>query len=304
MRNRKMPLVLTIGGFDGVHLGHQEIIRQVKELAKGINGLAGLVTFEPHPAQVLHPEFPYLLTPLEEKLAVLTELGVDYVHIIGFDQQMRNLTPEEFLTREIINPLTPLGVVIGPDHRFGRGGAGDVRLLAQLLDRYSIRLKVVPEVMHLGAAVRSTRIREHLLLGHIRLANELLGRWYAIWGRVVKGTGTGRKLGFPTINVKPVSQDKLLPAEGVYAGYAWIGGRRFPCAVNIGTRPTFGEIGAKTVEAHLLDFSGEVALRTGVTVKLIERIRAEQRFASPDLLKEQIGTDIIRVRQVLNGVSL
>ncbi|MEN9978796.1 MAG: riboflavin biosynthesis protein RibF [candidate division WOR-3 bacterium] len=298
MPDRSGGLVLTIGGFDGVHLGHRAIIQAVQEEAQTRNARSGLVTFEPHPAQLLHPEFPYLLTPLEEKKLVLAELGVDYVHVIGFNERIRNLAPEEFVLEEIVKPLKPAGVVIGADHRFGQHARGDVRLLGEILARYSIPLKIIPEVVHLGAPVRSTRIREHLVLGHIRLANELLGRRYGILGRVVRGTGTGRKLGFPTVNVEPVSPDKLLPAEGVYAGCAEFGGRRFSGAVNIGFKPTFGGTG-RTVEVHLLDFQGEVAAGTPVTVRLVERIRPEQKFPDPAALRAQIAADIVKIRQVL-----
>ncbi|MCX7732405.1 MAG: bifunctional riboflavin kinase/FAD synthetase [candidate division WOR-3 bacterium] len=298
MPDSRGRLILTIGGFDGVHLGHQAIIRAVQEEAQSRNALSGLVTFEPHPAQLLHPEFPYLLTPLEEKKLVLAELGVDYVHVIGFNQRLRNLAPEEFVLEEIVKPLKPVGVVIGADHRFGQNARGDVRLLEQILAQYSIPLKIIPEVVHLGAPVRSTRIREHLVLGHIRLANELLGRRYGILGRVVHGTGTGRKLGFPTVNVEPVSADKLLPAEGVYAGYAEFGGRNFLGAVNIGFKPTFGGT-RRVVEVHLLDFQGEVAAGTAVTVRLSERIRPEQKFPDVSALRTQIAADIVKIRQVL-----
>lgn len=291
-------LVLTIGGFDGVHRGHRAIIEAVQEEAQIRNARSGLVTFEPHPAQVLYPEFPYLLTPFEEKKLILTELGIDYVHVISFNKRIRELDPEEFVREEIVKPLNPAGVVIGADHRFGQNARGDVRLLCEILAQYSIPLKIIPEVVHLGAPVRSTRIREHLVLGHIRLANELLGWRYGILGRLVHGTGTGRKLGFPTINLQPISADKLLPAEGVYAGYAEFSGRIFSGAVNIGFKPTFGGTG-KVVEVHLLDFQGEVTPGTPVTVRLLERIRPEQKFPDAGALRAQIAADIVKIRQVL-----
>ncbi len=298
MPNSCQGLVLTIGGFDGVHLGHRAIIQAVQEEAQSRNARSGLVTFEPHPAQLLHPEFPYLLTPHEEKKLVLAELGVDYVHVIGFDERIRNLAPEDFVLNEIVKPLKPIGVVIGADHRFGQNARGDVRLLAEILAQYSIPLKIIPEVVHLGAPVRSTRIREHLVLGHIRLANELLGRRYEIMGRVVRGTGTGRKLGFPTVNVEPVSADKLIPADGVYAGYAELGGRIFPGAVNIGFKPTFGST-RRVVEVHLLDFQDEVTAGMPLTVRLLERIRPEQKFSDASALRAQIAADVVKIRQVL-----
>jgi riboflavin kinase/FMN adenylyltransferase len=291
-------MVLTIGGFDGLHLGHQAIIRQLQDWAQKTGSSTGLVTFEPHPAKLLHPDFPYLLTPLEEKLPLLAELGVEYVEVLEFNQQLRNLAPEDFIVEKIIRQLKPEAVVIGVDHRFGKDARGDINLLKKILDGYRIPLAVVPEVVHLGAPVRSTRIREHLVLGHIRLANQLLGRPYAIRGSVVKGKGIGRKLGFPTVNILPVSPDKLLPAEGVYAGEAEIGGRRFGGAVNIGFQPTFAGR-SKTVEIHLLDFNGEVPVGVEMTLRLRAHIRQEQKFPDPDTLRHQIAADIAQVRQVL-----
>jgi riboflavin kinase/FMN adenylyltransferase len=291
MPTGKNKLVLTIGGFDGIHLGHQEIIRQVQEIAREISGITGLVTFHPHPAQLLHPEFPYLLTPLPEKLLLLTELGIDYVHIIRFDQKLRSTEPEIFLRSQLIEPLQPAAVVIGADHRFGKDARGDVQLLASILQPRGIRVKTVPEFIHLGAAVKSTRIREHLILGHIRLAAELLGRPYALFGSVVRGTGTGSRLGFPTLNIQPVCPEKLLPAEGVYAATAEIDAQRFAGVCNIGFRPTFsGE--QKTIEIHLLNFSAQVEPGKMIVIRFIERIRAERRFASPAALVEQIRQDI------------
>jgi len=300
MRNKSLDdkLVITIGGFDGVHLGHQAIIQEVQNWAKEIGARTGVLTFEPHPAKVLYPDFPYLLTPLLEKRLILIELGVDFVQILNFDERLRNMEPEEFVREMVVRQLQPAAVVIGADHRFGKDARGDIKMLKKILDEYGILLKVVPEVIHLGAPVRSTRIREHLVLGHIQLANELLGRYYAIAGKTIKGTGTGRKLGFPTINIQPVSQDKLLPAEGVYAGVAELGGKRFAGAVNIGFRPTFA-FGVKNVEVHLLNFAGEVPEGSEVVVRLIEHLRPEQKFPNPAALKEQIGADIMRVQEVI-----
>ncbi|MGB9742608.1 MAG: riboflavin biosynthesis protein RibF [candidate division WOR-3 bacterium] len=289
-------MVLTIGGFDGVHLGHQAIIRQVLDRSRQGLGCAGLVTFEPHPAKLLHPDFPYLLTPLDEKLVLLAELGIEYVEVLEFNHTLRNLEPEDFINQFILR-LKPGWVVIGTDHRFGRDARGDIKLLKRILDEHRVGFEVVPEVVHLGAPVRSTRIREHLVLGHIRLANQLLGRPYAITGRTVKGTGTGRKLGFPTVNLLPVSPDKLLPAEGVYAGETTIGTKRFASAVNIGFRPTF-DGRERSIEVHLLDFIDEVLPGTEITLRLFEHLRPEQRFSSPDALRQQVSVDILRVRQI------
>ncbi len=299
MPSEEKNLVLTIGGFDGVHLGHQRIIRRVQEIAAETAGISGLITFHPHPAQVLYPDFPYLLTPLEEKLLLLTEIGVEQVHIISFDQSLRTTEPEEFVKRHLFE-LNPAAVVIGADHRFGRGARGDVGLLRRILEPRGIKVEVVPEFVHLGAPVKSTRIREHLVLGHIRLAAELLGRPYALTGLVVRGKGTGRRIGFPTINLEPVRKEKLLPLGGVYAAIAEIDSKEFAGVLNIGSRPTFsGE--ETTIEIHLLNFSSEVQPGKKVAIRFLERIRAEHRFASADALVEQIRQDIAAARKVLTS---
>lgn len=290
-------LVLTIGGFDGIHLGHQEIISHVQEIAHKIDGISALITFDPHPAQFLYPDFPYLLTPLEEKLLLLTELGIEQIHVIQFDKRLCLLEPEEFVGTHL-DVLSPAAVIIGADHRFGRGAKGDVGLLKRILEPKGIKVIVVPEFLHLGASVKSTRIREHLLLGHVRLAAELLGRTYALTGNIVRGTGTGSRLGFPTINIKPVTKEKLLPLEGVYAATAEIESEQFFGVLNIGFRPTFsGE--ERTIEIHLLNFSSEIESGKKITVHFLERIRAELRFASADALAEQIRQDIAAAKKIL-----
>lgn len=292
-----MPINLTIGGFDGIHLGHQEIIRRVQEICRDNRGTPGLITFHPHPAQLLYPDFPYLLTPLEEKLLLLTELGIEQVYIISVDQKLLATEPEEFIETHLLK-LNPAAIVVGADHRFGKGAKGDVYLLKRILEPKGIKVEIVPEVIHLGAPVKSTRIREHLILGHIRLAAELLGRPYSLTGIVVPGTGTGRRIGFPTINIQP-PKEKLLPLEGVYAGTAEIKSQQFPGVVNIGFRPTFaGE--QKTVEIHLLNFPSQVDLGEKITIRLIERIRPEQRFPNPLALAEEIRKDIAAAKKILN----
>ncbi len=301
MRIDKPALVLTIGSFDGIHLGHQEILRRVMELAQEFRGVSGVVTFHPLPVQVLYPDFPYLLTPLEEKLSLFTELGIEFVHIIRFDERLARTEPEEFLQKELVEELAPSAVVIGIDHRFGKDGRGDINLLQALLKPSGVKVEVVPEFIHLGAPVKSTRVREHLLLGHLRLARELLGRPYSIAGRVVPGSGMGRRIGFPTLNLKPVSPEKLIPADGVYAALAEINSLRYPGVVNIGYRPTFGGE-ERGIELHLIDINAKKAKELAsekITIYLIERIRPEQRFSTPAALQDRIKQDIVTAREIV-----
>ncbi len=301
------PVVLTIGGFDGLHLGHQEIIRRVRELAREINGISALLTFHPLPGQVILPDFPYILTPLDEKMPLLAELGIEFTRVLEFDARLQATEPEDFIHRYIISGFKPAFIVIGADHRFGKQGRGNPELLQRILQPRGTKVEVMPEFLHLGAPVRSTRIREHLLLGHVRLAAELLGRPYTLTGRVVPGTGTGRKLGFPTINLQPLNPEKLIPLEGVYAviaecvssaGTGTTTPGRFPAVLNIGFRPTFGGR-ERTIEAHLLDYPENAGEFTKITIHFLERLRPERPFTTTEELRQQISQDIRKAQEVL-----
>jgi len=296
------PLVLALGGFDGVHLGHQQIIRRCRELARSRNALTGVLTFDPLPAQLVYPDFTYILTPPAEKATLLTELGVEIIHTVTFTEEVRNSTPEQFVRDHIVAPLHPLVVVAGYDHRFGVKGCGDVALLGRLLADLNIELEVVPEFVHLDAPVRSTRIREQLLLGHVALAAELLGRPYALGGSVIPGTATGRKLGFPTINIQPGEPEKLVPADGVYIVLVDIDDRRYPAVLNIGHRPTFNG-DRRTIEAHILDLKERVKCHRA-TLHFLDRLRPERRFADPAGLANQIRADIENARRLLRNLDI
>jgi riboflavin kinase/FMN adenylyltransferase len=296
------PLAVALGSFDGVHLGHQAILRRAREAAARLGGLTGVLTYDPLPAQFIHPDFTYVLTTLEEKKALLTELGVEYVCLLRFDAALRDTDARTFITRHIVEALHPACVVLGHDHRFGRRGSGDADLLRRLLVPQGIGVEVVPEVLTEGVPVRSTTIREHLLLGHVRLAAGLLGRAYGMSGTVVPGTGTGRRLGFPTVNLRPFERETLVPADGVYACMVDAFDHRFDAVLNIGHRPTFGGE-TRTIEAHILDTVLESPLRTAV-FRVIDRIRSERRFETPEALSRQIAEDVEAARRLLSGRNL
>lgn len=293
-------LVIAMGGFDGVHLGHRQVIDRARALAEARGGVTAVLTFDPLPAQLIHPDFTYVLTPLAEKTRILTELGVELIHVIRFDESVRRTPAEEFIRRHITEPLHPAAVVVGHDHRFGSNARGDADLLRRLLVAEGVELEIMPEFIFLGAPVRSTRIREHLLLGAVRRAAELLGRWYALSGEVVSGTGTGRKLGFPTINLRPRVRETLVPADGVYVCRVDTLNRRFDAVLNIGHRPTFGGE-TRTIEAHLIDQNIE-RQPTEATFHIIDRIRPERRFPSGTALSEQIADDVAAARAALAGL--
>jgi len=286
-----------MGSFDGVHVGHQHIIRRAAEIAAGMGGLTAVLTYDPLPAQLIYPDFTYVLSTLAEKEILLAELGVEYIYLLRFDAELRDLDSSDFVYRHIVEPLHPAAVVIGHDHRFGRQGKGDAGLLSRILEPLGIRVDVVPEVLLNGVPVRSTTIREHLLLGHVRLAAELLGRCYAMSGSIVPGRGAGRQLGFPTINLLPSEREMLVPADGVYICRVDTLGRTYDALLNIGHRPTFGGE-TRSIEAHLLDAQLSESPRSAV-FRLVDRIRPERRFDSPAALVAQIAEDVKVARTAL-----
>ncbi|MEO0108238.1 MAG: riboflavin biosynthesis protein RibF, partial [candidate division WOR-3 bacterium] len=293
---------------DGVHLGHRRIIAELKQAAQEFDIECGVVTFDPSPQLVLHKDFPFILTPRSEKQARLAQLGLDFLEFVQFDAQLSQTSAEDFVIQVILRPLRPRVIVIGYDHRFGREAKGNTDLLHSLGWKLGFEVRVVPEFRHQGEVVKSTVIRERLILGAVRQAAELLGYRYQVSGRIVSGQGLGRNLGFPTANIEVAPPEKLIPAAGVYAAYARIrpssgdgqgtNDQPIPCAVNIGLRPTFaGE--SQTVEAHLLDFPDKTLLGQQLVLEFAERLRPEVKFKTPAELKEQITRDIALARQFL-----
>lgn len=297
MKEARPPrgLVVTIGSFDGVHLGHQRIISRAREIASATAGVTAALTFSPLAAQLVDSDFTFVLTPLPERVQILASYGVSLIHVLRFDEELRNTAPAEFIRLHLLEPLRPAAVVVGHDHRFGRNGEGNVATLRSLLESAGVRVEVVSEFQTLGAPVRSTRVREHLLLGHVQLAARLLGRPYAVAGPVVSGTGIGRRLGFPTVNIHVPAREKLVPADGVYAGMIELHAagqlsRPLPAAVNIGHRPTFGGE-RRTIEAHIIGRAVPEHPDFAI-LHLVDRIRPEMAFDSAGHLAAQIRLDI------------
>lgn len=309
----KLPAgaAITIGTFDGLHRAHQYILNELRRGAAERHRPAGVVTFDPSPQVVVHQEFPYLLTPRDEKLERLAELKLDFVYLLRFDATLRATPAEVFLEQMILRPLSPSLIVEGYDHRFGSDRGGDAELLQALRSKYGFDVIILPEFRYHGAVVNSTRIRERLLLGAVRQAAILLGSRYRLQGEVVAGRGIGRSLGFPTVNLAPATEEKLVPAPGVYAVEVLLEERRLPGVMNIGFRPTFdcearvaddtdqrAGGGARSLEVHILDFDEPVSARD-VTVEFAERLRPETKFASVEELKRQIAADVGLARLIL-----
>ena len=291
------PLHLAIGVFDGVHLGHQELIRRLRDRARADGAHAVAATFDPLPVQVLAPGAPpSALSDAGERADLLTRAGADAVVLFRFDDAFAALDAREFVER-VLHAGEVRQIVVGPDFRFGHDRQGDIALLRERGRERGVAIDVVPPVEIDGAVVSSTRIRNAVLAGDVRTANVLLGRPYAVRGQVVHGDKRGRALGFPTINVA-TGRERLLPRDGIYATRVTIGPTTYPAATSLGVRPTFGGT-ERVLESHLLDVSGDL-YGEEVATAFVERLRDELRFESPEALIAQIARDVEATRRALD----
>ncbi|GMK42690.1 riboflavin biosynthesis protein RibC [Paenibacillus sp. CCS19] len=284
-------LSVAIGHFDGVHKGHQNVIKRAVDAARQQGLKSAVMTFHPHPKSVLGQGEQYVscLTPLESKLAQFAELGVDYAFVMKFDHSFAGISPERFVS-EVLAPLGVRQSVVGFDFRFGSRGAGDAAMLGTLGLAVGMTTEVVEPLLLQGQKISSTYVREALDEGNMVLAEQLLGRPYEVEGVVVHGHARGRLIGFPTANVGLV-ESYITPRLGVYAAQAVIGGHVYPAVLNHGMKPTFkdGET-APVLEAHLMGFSGDLYDQT-IRIRFISFIRPERKFESVDELVAQIGRD-------------
>lgn len=299
--------VLTIGNFDGVHLGHQKIIKEVVKNAKALKAKSVVMTFDPHPVKFFHPEREFhLLTLCDEKAKILEKTGLDILLCVKFDKTFADLEPEEFIKSVLIERLGTKMVIIGKDYRFGKGKKGDIELLKKAGRRYGFRVKVINPVKIKGEVISSSKIRSLIEKGDVQKARIFLGRPYSIEGIVVKGTGRGSTiLGFPTANI--LSGAELIPKKGVYAVKVSLGKDKegldksrdmlLDGVMNIGTNPTFGNK-ELTLEVHILDFNENISGKP-IKVYFIQRLRNEKRFPSPRALSKAIKSDIEKAKKVL-----
>ncbi len=287
---------VALGVFDGIHLGHRAILETAVTRARGLRVEAVVCTFDPHPMQVLQPDrAPAPITVLEERLDLIAETGIDATVILAFTPALASVEPEAFVKDVLLDRLRAREIVVGFNHRFGRGARGDARLLEALGGALGFTARVVPPLSVDGVPVSSSEVRAALRRGDLDAASRLLGRPYRVSGEVVRGAGRGRSLGFPTANVK--TDRPLLIPVGVYACRAEVAGVDHQAVVNVGVRPTFGE-NVLAVEAHLLDFQGDLY---GASMRLafVTRLREERKFTSVEALIEQIGRDVAAARQRL-----
>lgn len=291
------PSVVTIGNFDGVHRGHQVLVRRTVDGAAARELRSVAVTFDPHPVALLRPELaPPLLQTVEERCRQLRAAGVDLVLVLPFTRELAALTPADFVTRVLAGPLQARRVVVGTNFRFGNRAAGDVVTLVEQGEHHGFEVEAVTLLELGGVTISSSAVREHLQAGDVGWAGRALGRPPRITGTVVRGDARGRAIGFPTANLD-VPGGLALPADGVYAGHAEVDGARYPVVVNIGVRPTFNGH-RRTVEAHLLDTELDLYGRE-LDVDLAHRIRGERRFDGVEALVAQIAADVARSRELL-----
>jgi riboflavin kinase/FMN adenylyltransferase len=281
--------VVSVGTFDGVHLAHQQLLKEVVERARARKGRSIVLTFDPHPKEVLTGQPMQLLTTIEERQQICEQLGIDVFYRIGFTYEFSRLTSREFYLRYVVQGCGVSEVVEGYDHHFGRDREGSVEELLKLGREFEFSVAALKPVYADEEIVSSSQIRQHLLQGKVDRALRLLGRPYAVSGTVVRGDARGRELGYPTANLQ-LTHHKLVPQDGIYFVQVDVGGPTRYGMVSIGVRPTFFDQGQRTVEVHLLDFEGDLYGET-LTVQFLKRLREERKFDSAQQLVVQMHLD-------------
>ena len=283
--------VVTIGTFDGVHLGHRKIIERIKQLAKTCGGETVILTFFPHPRMILHPEDQSLkmINTMAEKAHLLEQLGVDHLIITPFTRDFSNQTPEEYIRDILVNQIGTKKIVIGYDHRFGKDRAGGLTELQQLAPTYGYEVIEIPEQDIHDVAVSSTRIRQALLSDEIELANEFLGYPFFISGKVNRGDQIGRTIGYPTANILIEETYKLIPANGIFAVKVWLDDKEYKGMGYIGHRPTINGI-TRNIEVNIFDFNQDIYTQP-IRMEFLYYVRGDIKFTSLDELMIQLGKD-------------
>ena len=297
--NIKCPVV-TIGSFDGVHLGHACVIQHLKEKAANIDGESVIISFEPHPREVLYPREQKIgiLTTQEEKIAILEKYGVDHLIILKFTLEFAQQSYNDFVKNILVDKLKIKGLVVGYDHRFGKDRAGNFENLQELANKYGFFLEKEVVFEEDDVNVSSTKIRNALTVGDITTVNRFLGYLYSVTGKVVYGHHLGHKIGFPTANIQVADERKLLPAIGVYAVKVTIEQEIFNGMLNIGIRPTVSNDGQVSCEVYIFDFSRDLYGKN-ITINFIDRIRGERKFNDIEELRAQLQKDQEKILKLL-----
>jgi riboflavin kinase/FMN adenylyltransferase len=291
--------VITIGTFDGVHMGHRAILQEVKRYARECGGESIMITFEPHPRKLLKPGEPLgILTPLHRKIQLITDAGIDHIVVAPFTEVFAHYSPETYIREFLVQRFRPAHIVIGYDHKFGRGRQGDIQVLRAYASESGYTVSEIPEFLVNEAAISSTKIRQALNTGDVAVAATMLGRPYSIKGDVIEGKKLGRTLGFPTANIHPGDFDQLIPATGVYAVKCLVNGHTLKGMMNVGYNPTTTSERTLKIEVHLLDFEGDL-YHHQLELFFVQRMRAEQKFESLEQLTRQLEQDRLMARALL-----
>jgi riboflavin kinase/FMN adenylyltransferase len=299
--------VLTIGSFDGVHPGHRHIIEEMQREAKKLNGETVLITFYPHPRIALaeqkgaHSDLK-LLCALEEKAKLLESSGLDNLVVVPFTKEFSEQSPEDYIESFLVKYFHPAQIVIGYDHRFGKGRSGDIEYLKKYQLKYNYQLLEISKQEVDGIAVSSTKIRNALLNGNVALAAKMLGYNYNLSGTVVHGLHLGRKLGFPTANIKLLDTGKLIPEDGIYAVKVSCVGQSYNGMLYIGSRPSIDTDFGKTIEVNIFDFSDDIYGQK-ISVEFIDYIRADIKFDSLTDLSAQLEKDMSAAKNILDSIE-
>jgi riboflavin kinase/FMN adenylyltransferase len=311
IKKRHKGGILALGTFDGVHLGHQKVIKSLKRRAKRLKKKSIVLTFDIHPLKTINPaKSPPLLTPKEKKIKVIQGLGVDILILINFNRRFSSLSPEKFIEDILVDRLGIEEVFVGKDFTFGRGAMGDIAFLKKKSREYGFKVKAVPSQKMGKTAISSTAIRKLIKRGKLKKAAKLLGRPYALYGRIVRGASRGKGLGYPTANIRP--HYEVIPSDGVYVGQIGVKGKNWDGLLNVGIQPTFhkglgrvrkdeqgsGGEQKRVIEAHIFDFDGRLYGQE-IKVNFLEKLRDEIAFKSPEALRAQIEKDITKARKIL-----
>ena len=283
--------VLTAGTFDGVHLGHWAILQEVVRHAREVNGESILITFDPHPRKLLFPDQPLgIITPLEQKISLIQERGIDHVVVVPFTREFANLSAAQYIEDFLVHRFHPHSIVIGYDHRFGHDRKGNIQLLQEFATANQYHVTEIPAQLIDAASVSSTRIRKALNDGQVGEATHMLGRAYAVRGLVVHGNKLGRTIGYPTANLQPLDPEQLVPGIGIYAIRAEHKGTRYDGMLSIGYNPTVTDKKEIKIEANLFDFDKDI-YGDVLEIQFIRKLRDEQKFPSLEALMQQLHQD-------------
>lgn len=280
---------LALGMFDGVHLGHQKVIMNAVKKAGNQNALSVILTFLNHPQNITAKTPAKLITTLEERLELFEGLGVQVAVVLDFTEDFSKISAIDYIKTVLVDSLNAKNISIGYDHRFGAQKKGDTKLLEMYGKQYGYKVSVISPVIIDGQIASSSDIRKFIATGDVLWASKLLGRPFSLRGTITKGKQRGRKLGFPTINL-PLPENIISPASGVYSGLVEIKGKSHFAVINIGKRPTFGDLEENIAEAHILDFNGDL-YNKNIEIAFLRKLRDEKKFSSEDELKNQIQID-------------